>query len=113
MTDTPPPHPPGSYVITPQIMWQTVEEARAAARNSEAASNRLADKLDPALYQIRKDITDLDEREKDHHNVHGKDIEALKQQSWSSRWVPALVTALLVAIISGVAVVVIVNALQR
>lgn len=92
--------PSGSVIVTPDDMWRVMQETRDDVRDLKAL-------LDPSLADIRQDIRDLDEREQKHHDQHEGKIRALEQASWSSRWVPALISSVLVSVVAGTAVYVI------
>lgn len=90
--------PSGSVIITPDDMWRTIQETAESSRRTEAAVNELKLLVNPALGDLHKDVEKLETR-----------VSELEKQSWSSRWVPALVMSLLVAVAGGVAMFVITN----
>lgn len=105
--------PSGSVIITPDDMWKTIQETAESSRRTEAAVNELKVLVNPALGDLRRDLEKLDDREQEHYDRHAGSILELQQQSWSSRWVPAIITSLLVAVIAGVAMLVITKALSQ
>lgn len=82
--------PPGSVYITPKQMWEEIVAVRASV-------DKLTTLVDPSLRNLRGDISDL---QKQHDGLAVK-VEALEKQAWSSKWVPALVTAVVAAVLTG------------
>lgn len=103
--------PSGSVIVTPDDMWKAIQETREIARDTQQAVAAIRLIVDPALNDIREDIRTLDDREAAHHEHHGKLIQDLQQASWSSRWVPALVTSLLCSVAAGVVLYIITRGL--
>ncbi len=96
--------PSGSVIITPDDMWRAIETIRDTGQRTNEAVTELKLLVNPALGEIRADITDLSQRERDHfNNLNGRMVD-LEKQSWSSRWVPAIVMAVLCSAIAGVLV---------
>lgn len=93
--------PPGSVIITPEDMWRAIEEIRDTGRRTESAVTELKLVVNPALNNLRADVDE-----------HDKRLNALEQQAWSSRWVPAIVTAILTTVIGGVALYLVTNGLK-
>ena len=87
--------PSGSVIITPDDMWKAIETIKDTGARTEQAVSRLELTLNPALNDIRGDLQILDDREAAHHKSHGDRITDLERQSWSTRWVPAVVMGLL------------------
>ena len=104
--------PSGSVIITPDDMWKTIQETRDIARETQVAVAAIKLIVDPALNDIRDDMRTLEDREAAHHEHHGKLIQELQQASWSSRWVPALITSLLSSVAGGVTLYVIIRGLS-
>lgn len=104
--------PSGSVIITPDDMWKAIETIKETGARTEQAVSRLELTLSPALNDIRGDLQTLDDREAAHHNAHGVLIAKLQEQSWSSRWVPALVTSVLCSVIAGIVLYVITHTLN-
>lgn len=89
--------PSGSVIVTPDNMWQVIQETRDGV-------NELKTLMNPALKDIRDDVKSLDDREQKHHEEHASAISDLQKQSWSSKWVGPLISGTLVAAIGGIAV---------
>ena len=104
--------PSGSVIITPDDMWKAIQETRDIARGTQIAVAEIKLIVDPALNDIRGNVQDLDDREAAHHNAHGIRITELERQSWSARWVPALITSLLCSVAGGIAIYVITRGLS-
>ena len=104
--------PSGSVIITPDDMWKAIETIRDTGARTEQAVSRLELIVNPALNDIRGDVQTLDDREAAHHNAHGIRITDLERQSWSSRWVPALITSLLSSVAGGIALYVIIRSVS-
>lgn len=107
--------PPGSVIITPEHMWKTIGEIQATGNRTETAIAELRLSLTPALTDLRQDVETNARIEREHHEKHEEKFAAqekaadarlrpLEQQSWASRWIPPLVTSVIVAVISGTAV---------
>lgn len=96
--------PSGSVIITPDDMWKTIGDIRDTGLRTERAVAELALSVNPALATIRQDVDANARSEKEHHESHDQRIRSLEEQSWSSRWVPAIVMAVLCSVIAGVIV---------
>lgn len=105
--------PSGSVIITPDDMWRTIQETRDIAAGTRKSVDELKVLVNPALNDLRDDIHVLDTREQKHHEDHDAKILALQQQSWSSRWVPALVMSLLCTIGGGITLYILTAVIQR
>ncbi|GAA3729991.1 hypothetical protein GCM10022239_03260 [Leifsonia bigeumensis] len=103
--------PSGSVIITPDDMWKTVQETRDIARDTQQEVSKIRLLIDPELKNIREDVRTLDDREAAHHNAHGLRITDLEKASWSSRWIPALITSLLCSVAAGVVLYIITRGL--
>ena len=88
--------PPGSVIVTPEDMWTAIGEIRDTGHRTENAINELRLTVNPVVSELRQDV-----------DKHDKRITALEEQSWASRWVPAIVMSLIVTVIGGVAIYVI------
>lgn len=96
--------PPGSVIVTPDDMWRAIETIRDTGQRTNEAVTELKLLVNPALGEIRGDIADLSQRERDHFTNLNSRVVELEKQSWSSRWVPAIVMAVLCSTIAGVLV---------
>lgn len=94
--------PSGSVIITPEDMWRAIEEIRDTGRRTESAVTELKLVVNPALNDLRSDVDENARIEREHHEKHDAQIRALEEQSWSSRWVPAIVTSVLASVAAGV-----------
>ncbi len=104
--------PSGSVIITPDDMWKAIETIKDTGARTEQAVSRLELIVNPALNDIRNDLQVLDDREAAHHNAHGIRITDLERQSWSSRWVPALITSLLCSVAGGIVLYIVTRGLS-
>ena len=104
--------PSGSVIITPEHMWKAIETIKETGARTEQAVSRLELTLNPALTDIRGDLQTLDDRESAHHEHHNKLIQDLQQASWSTRWVPALVTSLLCSVAGGIVLYIVTRGLS-
>lgn len=93
--------PPGSVIVTPEDMWTAISEIRETGHRTETAIAELKLTVNPAVSDLRRDFKELDGR-----------VTTLEHQSWSSRWVPPLVSAIIVAAIGGVLVYTFVHLLK-
>lgn len=96
--------PPGSVIVTPEDMWTAIGEIRDTGHRTETAINELRLTVNPALTDLRQDVDTNARIEREHHDKHDVRLTELEQQSWSSRWVPAIVMSLIVTAIGGVVV---------
>lgn len=92
--------PPGSVYITPKQMWDATQESLTLARDNAQKLEELKGLFAPKMSDLQLEIAANKVR-----------IDALEKQSWSSRWVTALVVAVLTASITGVIVVIITRSL--
>lgn len=97
--------PPGSVIVTPDDMWETIREIQTTGHRTESAINDLRLTVNPELHNLRQDedatmqrVTAL-EREMP-RNGEAR-ITALEQHSWASRWLPTGVSAVLTAALTG------------
>lgn len=104
--------PAGSVIVTPEDMWGAIGEIRDTGHRTEAQITELRLGMMPAISDLRQDVDDNARIEREHHektgarvdlleDKHDKRITALEQQSWSSRWIPVLVTSIITAAIAG------------
>lgn len=93
--------PAGSKILTPDDMWDVVQETRDLAKKTQATVEELKNLVHPALADVRADVQALDAREQKHHDEHERAIHKLQESMWSSKWVPSLVTAIITAIVVG------------
>lgn len=103
--------PPGSVIVTPEDMWAAIGEIRDIGHRTESAITELRLAVNPAINDLRQDVDQNARIEREHHEKTnqridglGETVHALEKQSWSSRWVPALVSAILAAVVGGVLV---------
>jgi len=94
-------------IVTPEDMWTAIGEIRDTGHRTETAINELRLTVNPALTDLRQDVDNNARIEREHHDKHDDRIASLEQASWSSRWVPAIVMSLIVAVLGGVAIYVI------
>jgi hypothetical protein len=85
--------PPGSVIVTPQDMWQAIGEIRDSSHRTEGTINELKNMVNPALGDLKADYAKLEVR-----------VVDLERSSWSSKWVPAIVMAVLCSTIAGILV---------
>lgn len=92
--------PSGSVIITPDDMWRAIETIRDTGQRTNEAVTELKLLVNPMLNDLRADVL-----------KNGDRIAALEQQSWSSRWVPALVMSLLCTLGGGITLYIVTHAL--
>lgn len=84
--------PPGSVVVTPEDMWDAINEIRDGVR-----------KFGPSYDQLKTRIDEVDKNEKDHYKEVSKDILDLKKRSWSNQWINVAAGAGLTGVVGGIA----------
>jgi hypothetical protein len=94
--------PPGSVIITPEDMWRAIQENRDTSSRIEQGVTELRLLVNPALNEMRDDISALDAREAAHYEKIDKRFRPIEEQSWSARWVPALIASVLATAVGGV-----------
>lgn len=104
--------PPGSVIVTPEDMWKAIGEIRDTGHRTETAITELRLLVNPALAEVRDDVAKLDAREQAHHDSHNDRLRLLEEQSWASRWAPAIVMSLLVSGVGGAIVFVVTQSLR-
>ncbi len=105
--------PPGSVYITPKQMWEATQESLSLARENAQKLDELKLMVDPVLHDLRADLNALEIRHDKDHTEHAIEIEALKKQAWSSKWVPALVSFVLSSTVVAIVVMLVTRSLTN
>lgn len=80
--------PAGSAVITPEQMWQAIQQARDYSREGLASIKAMEKSFEHSSSEIRRDVSDLEHRERDHHEDHETRLRKIEADQSRTAWLP-------------------------